>query len=251
MSEPLLEVRHLSKSFGRFEALTDVSLSVTAGVPSALIGPNGAGKTTFYNVVSGRFPPSRGRVLLEGRDVTGRPAHRLVPLGLVRSFQVTNVFPSLSVVENVLVPLVLERHRGRRALRRLASERDLRERAEAVLSQVGLLEHAARPAGTLSYGDRRLVELAIVLARAPRLVLLDEPTAGMNPEETDRMVQLVRDLAQRTGVTFFVTEHDMRVVFGLAQRIFVLHQGALLAQGSPGEIRADPRVREAYLGASA
>jgi branched-chain amino acid transport system ATP-binding protein len=247
---PLLEVRGLSRHFGRFAALTDVSLAVDAGVPTALIGPNGAGKTTFYNVVSGRFPPTRGAVLLDGRDVTGLPARRLVGMGLARSFQITNVFPSLTVLENVLVPLVLEAGRGRRFLRGLGRERELARRAEETLELVGLAAHAGRAAATLAYGDRRLVEIAIVLARRPRLVLLDEPTAGMNPEETDRMIALVRDLAARLGTTFFVTEHDMRVVFGLARRIWVLHQGMVLAGGTPDEIRADPRVREAYLGAN-
>ncbi len=251
MTAPLLEVRSVSRWFGGFAALTDVSLSVEAGVPTALIGPNGAGKTTLYNVVSGRFPPTRGRVYLEGQDVTGVPARRLAGMGLARSFQITNVFPSLTVRENVLVPLVLEARRGRRLLRGLERERDLAGRADETLEQVGLLAAADEVAATLSYGDRRLVEMAIVLARRPRLVLLDEPTAGMNPEETDRMIALVRRLAERFGTTFFVTEHDMRVVFGLARRIFVLHQGALLAAGTPDEIRADARVREAYLGANA
>jgi len=245
---PLLRVEHLSRSFGRFAALTDVSLAVERGVLSALIGPNGAGKTTFYNVVSGRFPPTRGRVWLDGEDVTGLEAHRLVGRGVARSFQITNVFPNLSVLENVLVPLVLERGRARRLLRSLGRDRALHARAEEVLESVGLLAQARRPARTLSYGDKRLVEIAIVLARSPRLVLLDEPTAGMNPEETDRMIALVRHLAERLGTTFFVTEHDMRVVFGLARRIFVLHQGTLLAAGTPDEIRDDPRVRAAYLG---
>jgi branched-chain amino acid transport system ATP-binding protein len=163
---------------------------------------------------------------------------------------VTNVCSSLTVRETVLVPLVLEAKRGFRLLRGLDAERDLARRADETLAEVGLLAHADRVAGTLAYGDRRLVEMAIVLARRPRLVLLDEPTAGMNPEETDRMIALVRSLAGRLGTTFFVTEHDMRVVFGLARRIFVLHQGALLASGTPDEIRADPRVREAYLGAN-
>lgn len=248
MNAPLLEVQGVSRFFGEFAALTDVSLSVHAGVPTALIGPNGAGKTTFYNVVSGRFPPSRGRVVLDGRDVTGVPARRRVAMGLARAFQITNVFPSLTVRENVMVPLVLEAGRGRRMLRSMTAERDLARRADEMLEEVGLTEEADRTVATLSYGDRRLVETAIALARRPRLVLLDEPTAGMNPEETDRMIALVRRLAERLGTTFFITEHDMRVVFGLAQRIFVLHQGSLLASGTPEEIRNDVRVRDAYLG---
>jgi branched-chain amino acid transport system ATP-binding protein len=250
VSAALLEVRDLTRHFGKFAALQGVTLSVERGVLCALIGPNGAGKTTFYNVISGRFPPTRGAVLLDGGDVTGLPAHRLVGHGLARSFQITNVFPSLTVLENVLVPLLLERGRGWRILGRLAAEREARRRAEEVLDTVGLLAQAHRVTATLAYGDKRLVEMAIVLARSPRLVLLDEPTAGMNPEETDRMIALIRELAARLGTTFFVTEHDMRVVFGLARRIFVLHQGALLAAGTPEEIKANHAVREAYLGAT-
>ena len=174
----------------------------------------------------------------------------LVPMGLLRSFQITNIFPNLTVIENILVPLVLHYRKGYAFWGALAREKKLYRKAEEILDKVGLLGSAHRPASELPYGDKRLVEMAIVLAREPKLVLLDEPTAGMNPEETDRMIHLIKDLAERFGTTFFLTEHDMKVVFAVASRIYVLHQGGLLAQGDREAIRSDPHVREAYLGGS-
>ncbi len=247
---PLLKVVRLTHQFGRFTALSDVSLEVAHGALPALIGPNGAGKTTFYNAISGRFPPTSGHVFFDGVEITGRPAHQLARDGLVRSFQVTNVFPHLSVRDNVLVPLVLAAGKGFSIFGSMAGQRRLRERAETILADLGLEDAGDRPVRDLAYGDQRLVEMAIVLARSPRLVLLDEPTAGMTPEETDRMVELIRDLAGRGETHFFITEHDMRVVFSVATRIFVLHQGQLLAEGTPAEIRENPDVRSAYLGGS-
>lgn len=249
-AKPLLKVEGLRHQFGKYVVLSDVSLQVTAGSLTALIGPNGAGKTTFYNVISGRYVPTRGRILFDGHDITRLAPHRVVSLGLLRSFQITNIFPHLSVLENVLVPLYLHHGKAYSFWGKLQAERRLRETAEAVLDRVGLLWAADRRANELAYGDQRIIEVAIVLAREPKMVLLDEPTAGMNPEETDRMIALIRDLAERSGTTFFLTEHDMKVVFSVAGEIFVLHQGRLLAQGSPEAIRADRRVKEAYLGGS-
>jgi branched-chain amino acid transport system ATP-binding protein len=241
-------VQHLGHAYGRYQVIDDISLTVSPGELTALIGPNGAGKTTFYNAVSGKFRPTRGKVFFDGRDITGLPAHKLVPLGLLRSFQITNIFPQLTVIENVLVPLVLHAGKGYALLGNLRRERALHDRAREVLKKIGLAEQADRKAGELPYGDKRLVEIAIVLAREPKLVLLDEPTAGMNPEETDRMILLIKELAESFGTTFFLTEHDMKVVFSIASRIFVLHQGGLLAEGGPEEIRRNQKVKEAYLG---
>lgn len=248
--QTILEVRDVSRSFGKFMALNGVSLSVEAGRLCALIGPNGAGKTTFYNVVSGRYRPTFGRVFFEGRDISGSPPHRLVGMGLLRSFQITNVFPALTVLENVLVPLVVHHRRSFSIMSSIAGQKDLAAEAEEILDRVGLAGLAGRKVSTLAYGDKRLIEIAIVLARRPRLVLLDEPTAGMNPEETDRMIRLIKELAGDSDTTFFITEHDMKVVFSVAQKIFVLNQGSLLAQGTPEEIRANPEVKRAYLGGS-
>ncbi len=251
MSTPiLLQVESLSRSFGKFQALSDVSLEIPRGRLCALIGPNGAGKTTFYNVVSGRYRPTRGRVFFEGRDITGVPPHKLVKLGLLRSFQITNIFPALTVLENVLAPLAVMHGMSFAFWRSLSSQQKLVEEALTILERLGLAGQSHREVSTLAYGDKRLIEIAIVLACRPRLVLLDEPTAGMNPEETERMIRLIHELAAHSEITFFVTEHDMKVVFSVAQTIFVLNQGRLLAQGTPEEIRANPAVRQAYLGGS-
>jgi len=247
---PILEVKNLSRSFGRFQVLSDVSLSLETGRLCALIGPNGAGKTTFYHVVSGRYRPTSGQVLFAGRDISGWPSHRLVGMGLLRSFQITNIFPALTVLENILVPLVVQHRKSYSCLEAMAKRRDLAEEAEQLLERVGLGGRSHRTVSTLPYGDKRLIEIAIVLARRPRLVLLDEPTAGMNPEETDRMIGLIKELAESSDTTFFITEHDMKVVFSVAERIFVLNQGTLLAEGTPEEIRANPEVKRAYLGGS-
>lgn len=247
---PLLEIRNLCKNFGKFQALSNVSMVVPDGCLTALIGPNGAGKTTFYNVVSGRYKPSSGNVFFRGRDISGEPAHKLVGMGLLRSFQITNIFPNLTVLENVLTPVIIHNGKSFSLFKSLKSRTDFREQAERVLDMVGLLSFSDRLAATLAYGDKRLIEIAIVLARKPRLVLLDEPTAGMNPEETDRIIQLIKELASKSGATFFITEHDMKVVFSIAEQIYVLNQGSPLASGSPDQIKSDPKVREAYLGGS-
>jgi branched-chain amino acid transport system ATP-binding protein len=246
----LLEVQNLSHHFGKFQVLSRISLKIPKGALTALIGPNGAGKTTLYNLISGRFAPSEGRVVFDGRNITGMPAHRVAPLGLVRSFQITNIFPALSVLDNVAVPLLLQHRQGWNFWRPLAREKAIYRLAEAQLERVGLAAAAHRPARELAYGDNRLVEMAIVLAREPKLVLLDEPTAGMNPEETDRMIRLIKTLADTSGTTFCLTEHDMKVVFAVASQIVVLHQGQLLAWGPPERIRNDTAVKRAYLGGS-
>lgn len=244
----ILVVENLHHQFGKFKVLSGISLEVPEGRLTALIGPNGAGKTTFYNVISGKYVPTGGKVIFDGIDITGMPAYKIAPLGLMRSFQITNIFLKLSVLENVLVPLALHYGKTFSCLTSLGKEKSLAEKAMVILDQVGLKDRAFRPAFELPYGDKRLVEIAIALARRPKLVLLDEPTAGMNPEETERMILLIRNLSRESGTTFFLTEHDMKVVFSVAQYIFVLHQGELLAEGKPSEIRENKAVKEAYLG---
>jgi branched-chain amino acid transport system ATP-binding protein len=246
----ILEVHHVTRNFGKFQALSDVSLTVRTGRMCALIGPNGAGKTTFYNVVSGRYRPSAGKVFFKGKEVSGLPSHRLVSMGLLRSFQITNIFPALTVLENVLVPLLVHHGMSFSCLQSIRKRRDLADEAVQILERVGLEGVADHVVSTLAYGDKRLIEIAIVLARRPSMVLLDEPTAGMNPEETDRMIHLIQDLSEHSDTTFFVTEHDMKVVFSVAEKIFVLNQGTLLAEGTPEEIRNNPDVKRAYLGGS-
>lgn len=248
MSDPILSVRNLSKAFGGVHAVQDVSLELRPREKVALIGPNGAGKTTFYNMVSGRMRPSGGSVSFEGQDITGLPPHRISRLGISRSFQITNIFAELTARQNVEVALTALHGKGLRMFRVASRDRAQRAEAEQVLARLGLAELADMRAGVLSYGDKRLLEIAIVLATRPRLVLLDEPTAGMTPEETRQVTHLIRELAAASTYTFLITEHDMNVVFDLADRIVVMHRGRLLAQGAPEEIRANRAVREAYLG---
>jgi len=245
---PILRVESLSKRFGGLAAVDAVSAELWPGETVALIGPNGAGKTTFYNMVSGRMAASSGRVVFKERDITGMPPHRIARLGISRSFQITNVFAEMTVRENVQVALVSHRRKSLHLFRVLTRDRKLRDEAEAVLDRLGLADMADARAETLSYGDKRLLELAIVLAIEPDLVLLDEPTAGMTPEETRKVVALINDLRRDRPYTFFVTEHDMSVVFGLADRVLVMHRGRLLSAGTPEEVSADPDVRAAYLG---
>lgn len=246
--DKVLDIEHLGHSYGKFKVIKDISLSIGKGELSALIGPNGAGKTTFYNAISGKFPPTRGKVILNGGDITGLPSHRVVDKGMCRSFQITNIFTELTVAENVFSPLVIQQKKHFKLYGNVFKEKQIIEKAMHTLEQVGLVDRAGQVVSNMAYGDKRLVEMAIVLARNPKVVLLDEPTAGMNPEETENMISLVKKLAENLGTTFFITEHDMKVVFSLAEKIYVLHQGHLLAQGNPEEIRASQKVQEAYLG---
>ncbi len=248
MTAPFLEVENVTKAFGHFLAVKDISMTIPEGELTALIGPNGAGKTTFYNMVSGRFKPTEGIVKFQGKPISGEPPHRITKLGISRSFQITNIFQELSVLENVEVALVAHHNLGLRMWQVVSRDRALADEAMAILERLGINHLAPARAGTLNYGDKRLLELAIVLATEPKLVLLDEPTAGMTPEETHGVVRLIRRLAESGQYTFFITEHDMSVVFGLAQRILVMHRGELLADGTPEEIKNHPEVRSAYLG---
>jgi branched-chain amino acid transport system ATP-binding protein len=245
----LLQVQNVSRSFGGFQALSRVSLEVSAGEVSAVIGPNGAGKTTLFNVVTGHLAPDSGRVMWNGHDITGEPPHAICRLGLARSFQRTNIFPRLTVFENVQVAILSHE---RRAYGLWAPARDLeRPRVMALLDQVGLAHRAADPSGSLSYGDQKQLELGIALALEPTLLLLDEPTAGMSPQETRTSMALVGRIARDRKLTVLFTEHDMEVVFSVAQRIHVLHQGSIIAEGKPDEIRANADVKRVYLGEGA
>lgn len=248
MTARFFEVENVSKAFGHFVAVKNVSLAIHEGEITALIGPNGAGKTTLYNMVSGRLKPTMGSVWFRGTEITGLPPDRIVRLGISRSFQITNIFNELTVLENIQVALVARHNKGLNLWQVSARDRDLEREGLALLTRLGLESVARVRAGTLSHGEKRRVELAIVLTTQPQLVLLDEPTAGMTPEETHAAMRLIQDLAESGPYTFFLTEHDMDVVFGLAQKIFVMHRGELLAEGTPEEIKNDPDVRTAYLG---
>lgn len=248
MTRPILQVSHLTKRFGGVAAVLDVSLDVISKETLAIIGPNGAGKTTFYNLLSGRMLPTEGKVIFEGQDITGLPPHRISRMGVSRSFQINNIFNEMSVRENIEVALTAFHGQSRRWANIASRNRPIQQEADTLLERLSLTDLAQRRAGVISYGDKRLVEIAMVLATRPHLVLLDEPTAGMTPDETHRVTGLVKSLAATGDYTFLITEHDMGVVFDVADRILVMHRGQTLALGSPQEVKMNPEVRRAYLG---
>ncbi|WP_197340263.1 ABC transporter ATP-binding protein [Ralstonia solanacearum] len=247
----VLEVSRVSKHFGSLAAVREVSLSVAPGELRAIIGPNGAGKTTFFNLISGLFRPSAGTIVFEGRDITAQPAHRRVAAGIARTFQITEIFPELTVFENVRIGTEVTDGLRLRPWIRRATEARVRREVEATLELTGLRGKSDRLVGELSHGDQRAAEIAIALALRPRLLLLDEPTTGMGDQETDETMQLIRHLHRENNFTIVLIEHDMRVVFDLADRITVLDQGRLLAEGTPEAIAADEAVQAAYLGSAA
>jgi branched-chain amino acid transport system ATP-binding protein len=240
-----LVVRNLSKRYGGVRALRDVSFSVSSGELVAMIGPNGAGKTTCFNVLNGQLAPDSGTVELDGAALAGRAPRDIWRQGVGRTFQITATFGSLTVRENVEVALASHKRRLRSPFGSIHDPQ-----AAALLERVGMLGQAERPCAQLAYGDLKRVELAIALANSPRLLLMDEPTAGMAPEERGALMSLAAALARKEGIAVLFTEHDMDVVFGHADRVLVLHSGELIASGRPDEVRADPRVQEVYLGAA-
>jgi branched-chain amino acid transport system ATP-binding protein len=249
MSEPILRIEGLAKRFGGLEALGGVDLSVARGDFRAIIGPNGAGKSTFFNTMTGLLRPDAGRVIFEGRDVTGEPPHRLARRGVGRTFQITSVFQDLNALENVQVSLLAHARRNWSVWP--AASALHASRARELLALVGLAASAGRLAGTLAHGDQKRLELAIALATEPRLLLLDEPTAGMAAQERLESIRLVHRVARELGVSCVFTEHDMAVVFAVASHITVLHQGRVLAEGTPAEVRARREVQQVYLGEAA
>jgi branched-chain amino acid transport system ATP-binding protein len=244
----LLEVRNASRHFGSLVAVNGVSLSVEPGELRAVIGPNGAGKTTFFNLVSGLFPPTAGTIIFDGRDVTALAPHERVASGMARTFQITEIFPDLSVRENLRVPVELAA--GLRLTPWLPPRMKdaTASRVRELLDMGGLLGKADRLVGELSHGDQRATEIMMALALKPKLLLLDEPTAGMGDQETYDITRLIRSLHRDQRLSIVLIEHDMRVVFHLADRIMVLAEGAVLAEGTPAEIAANDRVQAAYLG---
>jgi len=242
----LLDVRDLKKSFDGFQAVGGVSFSVPQGSISAIIGPNGAGKTTLFNLITGHLQPDAGSVTFKNREITGIAPHDLCRLGMGRSFQRTNIFPRLTVFENIQAAYLCHRGRGWNLLTRVG--RLYREETEALLVSVGLLDKAGEIAGFLSHGNQKQLELGITLALEPEILLLDEPTAGMSAQETRESIRLIERIARERGLTLLFTEHDMEVVFAIAHRITVLHQGEVIADGTPEEVRAHPEVRRVYLG---
>ena len=247
-NEIILETRHLRREFGALVAVADVSIQVRARTLHSIIGPNGAGKTTFFNLLSGNIAPTGGQVLFKGEDITRLPLHRTAHLGIGRSFQITNIFPNLTVLENIRLAC---QALGKDNFRFFQSHRRFRryeERAWAVAAQVGLVERALMPARTLPHGDQRKLELGMILAPDPELLLLDEPTAGMASEQVPELLALIQEIQAAGSKTVMLVEHNMNVVMSVSDPITVMHQGRVLAEGSPAEIADNETVQTAYLG---
>ncbi len=250
MTQPTyaLELKDLRKRFGKTEIIRGVNLAVEAGERVAIIGPNGAGKSTLFNLISGRFPPSSGEVLLHGQRIDGRKPFEINRQGLSRSFQITNIFPKLSVFENLRCSVLWSMGYRYSFLRFLSRMDDVNARAEQLLAQIRLERRRDTLAVNLTYAEQRALEIGITIAGGASVILLDEPTAGMSNSETGRFIQLIREVTE--GRTLLTVEHDMGVVFGLADKIAVVVYGEVIAFDTPERVRADPRVQEAYLGSS-
>jgi branched-chain amino acid transport system ATP-binding protein len=244
----MLSTENLSKSFGSLVAVDDVSLSVAAGSLHAIIGPNGAGKSTFFNLISGFFPPTRGRIVFDGQDVSGLSVTRRVAAGMARTFQITEIFPELGVAMNLRIAVEAASGHPMRPWLSPPAEAAIEGRVAELVSQIGLAGKAERRVGELSHGDQRAVEIGMALALRPKLLLLDEPTAGMGDQETEQIAELMRRLHREHALTIVLIEHDMPLVFRLAEVITVLNQGRVLASGSPAEIARNEAVQGAYLG---
>ena len=248
MSASLLKVENLSKSFGRVVTANKLNFEIHAGEITSVIGPNGAGKSTLINVLSGLLSADGGRVYLRDREITRMPTHRRVKLGLCRSFQVVNVFPQLTVFENIQIPVLGILGKGHHIFRKLRKEPGVADRVMEVLERLNLVDRADSLASELSHGDQRLLEIGIALAVKPILLFLDEPTAGMNPVERVEILENIRRLSATGRTTFVIVEHDMDVVFSLSDRVMVLHRGDIICDGTPDIVKNDEQVRECYLG---
>jgi branched-chain amino acid transport system ATP-binding protein len=242
----LLVIENLSKAFGGFKALDRVTLNVDPGEKRAVIGPNGAGKSTLFNLITGKYKPTSGHILLEGEDIGGMPPYKITDKGIARSFQITNIFPNMTVFENIRNAQI-SRHKMRsRLTSRLKGIKEIREDTEALMELMALTDRRNVPVSALSYGEQREIEIALTLALNPKLILLDEPTAGLNKKETEKIIELIRRVT--VDKTLMIVEHDMHVVFSLAQRISVLYYGGVLETGSKDEIQNSEKVKKAYLG---
>jgi len=246
MTSPALQLSEVRKSFGRTSIINGVNLAIATGERHAIIGPNGAGKSTLFNLISGRFPVSAGRIELNGEDITGLEPHLINRKGLARSFQITNIFPRLSVYENLSCAVLWSLGYKYSFWHRIGALREVRDRADEIVERIGMKVRRDRPAGVLTYAEQRALEIGVTIAGGADVILLDEPTAGMSRSETGEAVELIRNVT--VGKTLVMVEHDMSVVFDLADRISVLVYGEVIASGAPKEIRGNKAVQEAYLG---
>lgn len=244
----LLEVRKVSKAFGKLQAVSELELSIDEGEVRCIIGANGAGKTTLFNLISGRIRPDSGQVVFAGEEISGMRPPQIVRKGLSRSFQVSNYFPNLSVFQNVRIAVLSRMRKSRIFYWPVSRLGPVNQRVGEILENFNLLPMADVIADKLSHGDRRKLEISLVVAQEPRMLLLDEPTAGMNSTETESTIHLIKDLVTKLGLTLLLTEHDMKVVFSLADKITFMHYGQVVCEGAPQEIKANPDVKEIYLG---
>jgi branched-chain amino acid transport system ATP-binding protein len=244
----MLEVREVCKSFSGFTAVNRANLEVNRGEIVAVIGPNGAGKTTLFNLVTGILKPDGGQILFKGEEITGLPVHKTCKKGITRSFQVVNIFSRMTVFENVRISVLSQQ--GKTGNWFTPSRNLVNQETSEILERVGLIAKKATVCGVLSHGDQKVLEIAIALAGKPELLILDEPTAGMSPEETTRCIDLIKHLSEKLGLTILFCEHDMEIVFGIANRVMVMVRGTTLIQGSRDEVRSNQAVQDAYLGES-
>lgn len=244
----ILKLENVNKSFGGLAALRDICFTVEADEICSVIGPNGAGKTTLFNVISGRFPPDKGKIVFDGININGKAPYRVVSLGMGRTFQITNIYPRLTAYENIQAAVIKRLGQSFRLFKPVRFIPEIKREAIKILDELELSAKADEIASQLPYGDQRLLEVGIAMASEPRLLLLDEPTAGMSPEETHSTVALIERLTRERKMALLLIEHDMDVVFSISHRIFVLHQGLLIAEGSPKEVSSNEQVISAYLG---
>lgn len=244
----ILSTEGITKRFAKFTALNGISLEVEKREIRSIIGPNGAGKTTFFNVVTGKFRPSEGVVYLDGKDITGKKPYEITTYGIARTFQIINIFLGLTAFENIALPVLNKHNKNMTLFSRPHIHDDIREECLKVLREIGLEKGADTVAGNLSHGDKKKLDIGIGLARNPKILLLDEPTAGLNPQEKRSIMKLIKEIARRQNLTIVLIEHDMDVVFSISDNITVFQQGTVIAEGKPDDVRQDKLVIDAYLG---
>jgi len=244
----ILKTEGIRKQFAKFAALNGISLGVEPGEIRAIIGPNGAGKTTFFNVITGKLKPTAGAVYLEEKDITGKPPYEITSYGIARTFQIINIFQGLTTIENIILPVLNKYGENRAFFSRPQTRGDIIEECFQVLSRIGLEKKADTLAANLSHGDKKKLDIGIGLARSPKIFLLDEPTAGLNPQEKQSIVNLIKEIAEKENLTIVLIEHDMDAVFSISDRISVFQQGVVIAEGKPEDVRKNRLVIDAYLG---